>query len=224
MLYKKANLKFLTLFTSGILTLVMSMVFGFAGTSVYAQDKNAEAKKNSSWFKLCFQDKIANPKDPQAKPEDKQICLTQYESFNPKNGRVLVAAAIRQIEGQENKQFMVIVPHGMMIPAGVRVQIDENKQFALPYTICTPGGCTAEIPASAEVMNQLKAGKVMRVAVLTRVQKPIFFPVPLNGFQTAHTGKPIDNKKYAELLSRLWDTIKERNQKQIAEQGQTKTE
>ncbi|MEM7619595.1 MAG: invasion associated locus B family protein [Pseudomonadota bacterium] len=192
-------------------------------TLAHAQDKGADQKK-SSWFKLCFKDKVATPpaKGKESKPEVKNICLTQYESFNPKNGRVLVAAAIRQIEGQKNKQFMVIVPHGMLLPAGVRVQVDKNKQFALPYTICTPGGCTAEIPATDDIMKQIQTGKEMRIAVLTRVQKPIFFPVPLNGFETAMNGKPIDNKKYAELLGKLWDKIRERNQKIAGQNGAEK--
>lgn len=213
MLYNTNKKGVLPIF-AGLLAVLTVAVFGLTGSPAHAQGK--DAKNTSSWFKLCFKENIIVKKGD--KPTQKDVCLTQYESFNPKNGRVLVAAAVRQIEGLPNKQFMVIVPHGMFLPAGVRVQIDKNKTIALPYTLCTPGGCTAELPVDDALLKQLKSGKTMRIAaVLTRIQKPVYFPVPLNGFEVAMNGKAIDNKKYAELIKKLLDKIRERNQK-VAQQ------
>lgn len=206
-----------------LLTITTLSFFGFATSPAHAQNKAEENKNQSSWFKLCFKSNVPDLKKPDAKPEEKQICLTQYESFNPRSGSVLVAAAIRQIEGQKQQKFMVIVPHGMVIPANVRVVIDDNKPIALPYTICapSPGGCTAEIDVTPDLMKQIKTGKQMNVAALTRVGKWIRFPIPLGGFETAMNGKPMDNKKYGELMQKLQNAIIQRNLK-LAEQRKQK--
>ena len=136
-----------------------------------------------------------------------------------------MSAAIRKIQGQDKERFMIMVPLGMAIPPGVQVKIDEGEPVKLPYSICTPGGCTAEVNADSKLIGQLKSGKKMVVAAINRLGKPIGFPVPLNGFGTALAGKPIDNKKYHAARKELLSQIRKRRiemQKKFAEQQKKK--
>ncbi|MBI1384119.1 MAG: invasion protein [Rhizobiales bacterium] len=162
------------------------------------------AANQSAWVKIC-------EKAPTQNGEQKEICITHHERLDGNSGLVIVSAAIRRIEGEEKERFMVMVPLGMALPAGVRVQVDqEEKQLVLPFTICHGGGCTAEVEATPEVIAQLKKGKQMIVAARNAAGTIVPLPVPLNGFTAAYDGAPVDSQKYAEARRELMLKIRER--------------
>ena len=70
-------------------------------------------------MKLC-EKATAQVKDKDGKEEKKDlnICLTHHERLDGNTGMVLVSAALRQVEGQDKQHFMVMVPLGMLHPAG----------------------------------------------------------------------------------------------------------
>ncbi|MGL4395351.1 MAG: invasion associated locus B family protein, partial [Hyphomicrobium sp.] len=159
---------------------------------------------------------------------------THHERLDGNTGMVLVSAALRQVEGQDKQSFMVMVPLGMAIPPGIRAAVYSKEQWAaagknekvdekslkpieLKYSLCHPAGCTAEIEATPELVEQMKAGGGIMVLAMNASAQPIGFPVPLDGFSEAHAGAAIDNKKYAEARGALMKQIRERQQ-QLAEQ------
>ena len=134
----------------------------------------APAAAQSAWVKLC-EKATAVSKDKDGKEEKKElnICLTHHERLDGNTGMVLVSAAVRQVEGQDKQHFMVMVPLGMLLQPGMRAsiypkdlwekaqkneKIDETKLkgIKLGYTLCHPAGCTAEIEATPELINDLK--------------------------------------------------------------------
>ena len=198
----------------------------------------APAEKQSAWVKLCESTKVAKPLKPDAMPdakpevEEKKICLTHHERLDGNTGMVLVSAAIREVEGQDKKSLMVMVPLGMAIPPGVRAavystdqwakaskneKIDESqlKPMTLKYSLCHPAGCTAEIDAEPELIDQMKKGGGLMVLALNAAAQPIGFPVPLTGFTTAYDGPPVDNEQYAKARGELMKQIRERQAKMI---------
>ena len=200
-------------------------------------DVSAEGSK-SAWVKLCEKAPIVKKdKDGKDVKEEKNLCLTHHERLDGNTGMVLVSAAIREVEGQDKQSLMVMVPLGMAIPPGIRAAVYTKEQWAaaaknekvdekslkpieLKYSLCHPAGCTAEIEATKEVIEQMKAGGGIMVLAMNAAAQPIGFPVPLDGFTEAHAGQPIDNKKYAEARSALMKQIRER-QAQLAEQART---
>ena len=223
---------------------VLSLSAMSVGTPAFAQKKDAakkeEAKKpaaehQSAWVKLCEVAKLNKPTTkPGDKPEveEKKICLTHHERLDGNTGMVLVSAAIREVEGQDKKSLMIMVPLGMAIPPGVRAavystdqwekaakneQIDEKqlKPINLKYSLCHPAGCTAEIEADAGLIDQMKKGGGLMILALNAAAKPVGFPVPLDGFTKAFEGPPIDNEKYAQARSQLMNQIRERQAKMI---------
>ncbi len=183
----------------------------FAGIAlsapVMAQDAPAEAAKppQDAWVKLC-------EKAPSLAEEGKtlDVCLTHHERIDGNTGRVLVSAALRQVEGQDKRTVMVMVPLGMALPAGVQAKIDENEPIKLRFTICHIGGCTAETEATEEIVSQFKSGQQLIVAAVNIAGKPIGFPVPLTGFTKALDGEPVDNEKYRTARRQLMETIQQR--------------
>lgn len=193
----------------GLLGFALVAAFGMTAQVAVAQDKAAKkgAKKapQDAWVKLC-------EKAPSLAEKGKKlnVCLTHHERIDGNTGRVLVSAAIRQVEGQDKEALMVMVPLGMALPAGVQVKVDENEPIKLRYTLCHIGGCTAEVEASKKVVEEFKKGKKLIVAAVNLAGKPIGFPVPLTGFGKAYDGKPVDNDKYKAARKKLMETIRKR--------------
>ena len=198
-----------------------------------ADAKAADAQGKSAWVKLCEKAQIPHKgKDGKESVEEKNICLTHHERLDGNTGMVLVSAALRHVEGQDKEHFMIMVPLGMAIPPGVRAavytkeqwekaakneQVEEKslKPMELKYSLCHPAGCTAEMEATKEFVDSMKAGGGIMVLALNAAAQPIAFPVPLDGFAEAQTGAPVDNKAYAEARGQLMKQIRERQQAMV---------
>ncbi len=190
-----------------LLTLALALTASFAAAPASAQaQKSAKGKsEQAAWVKLC--ETAPDLTDPKQKLN---VCLTHHERLDGNTGRVLVSAAIREVQGQDKKALMVMVPLGMALPPGVQVKVDENEAVKLKYTLCHAAGCTAEAEATQAVVDQMKKGKQVVVAAINLAGKAIGFPVPLTGFDKALTGKPVDNEKYKEARKRLMVAIRDR--------------
>jgi invasion protein IalB len=189
----------------------------------------------TAWVKLCEKAPLVKKdKDGKDVKEEKNLCLTHHERLDGNTGMVLVSAAIRQVEGQDKQSLMIMVPLGMAIPPGIRAavytkdqwaavqkneKIDEKslKPIELKYSLCHPAGCTAETEATKEILDQMAAGGGMMVLAMNAAAQPVAFPVPLDGYNEAAAGPPVDNEKYGKARAALMQQIHER-QKQMAEQ------
>lgn len=172
-----------------------------------SQEKANKEAEQSAWVKLCEKAKVKKGE----KVEDVEICLTHHERIDGTSGQVIVSAALREVQGAEKKHLMVMVPLGVALPAGLQIKIDDEKEpLKLNYTICHPGGCTAEMEATPEIVAKLKKGKQMIVAAMNITAKPFFLPVPLDGFERTIAGSPVDPKLYAEARGKAMQEIMER--------------
>jgi invasion protein IalB len=164
--------------------------------------------------------------------DDKEICLTHHERLDGNSGMVLVSAAIREVDGQDKKHLMIMVPLGMALPPGLRAAVYTKDQWAkiaknekvddkelkpvdLKYSLCHASGCTAEIEADAAIVDQMKAGGGLMVVAMNAAAQPIGFPVPLDGFTDAFAGKPIDNAEYKKARGQLMAQIRDRQKAAI---------
>jgi invasion protein IalB len=205
------------------------------GAAPAAKDKAAAAggEKKSAWVKLCEKAPF-NHKDKDGKEvkEEKNICLTHHERLDGNTGMVMVSAAIREVEGSDKKSLMIMVPLGMALPPGIRAAVYSKEQWAqaaknekidektlkpvsLKYSLCHAAGCTAEVEATADIIEQMKVGGGVMVIAMNAGAQPIGFPVPLDGFPEAWAGKPVDNKEYAKARGQLMAQIRERQQQAL---------
>jgi len=204
------------------------------------KDAAAPAGKQSAWVKLCEKAPLVKKdKDGKDSKEEKEICLTHHERLDGNSGMVLVSAAIRHVEGQDKDHLMVMVPLGMALPPGLKAavytkeqwektskneKIDEKelKPIDLKYSLCHPSGCTAEIEATKEIVDEMKTGGGIMILAMNASAQPIGFPVPLDGFGEALAGKPVDNAEYkkarGQLMAQIRDRQKEAYDKFKAEQ------
>ena len=78
------------------------------------------AAEESAWVKLCLKNEQTG---------GKQVCLVNHEGLEPNTGMVLVAAAVRSIEGDDKQHLLVRLPtaYSLVMPAGVQIKIDEGE-------------------------------------------------------------------------------------------------
>lgn len=162
-----------------------------------------------AWVKLCMRNE---------QTQNKEICLINHEGLEPNTGMVLIAAAVRKVEGEEKQQLLIRVPtaYALVIPAGVEVKIDEEQPIKLQYAICFPTSCQVQMEVTKELMDSMRKGKQMVVAAMNIQQKTMGFPVPLNGFSKAYDGPPVDSAKYEESRRQLMEMFRKRQQELAA--------
>jgi invasion protein IalB len=150
--------------------------------------------------------------------QNKEICLTNHEGLEPNTGMVLIAAAVRKVEGEDKQQLLIRVPtaYALVIPAGVQLKIDEAQPIQLQYTICFPTSCQVQLELTKEMFDSMRKGKQMIVAAMNIQQKTMGFPVPLTGLAKAYDGPPVDSAKYEESRRQLMEMFRKRQQELAA--------
>ncbi|MEM8744859.1 MAG: invasion associated locus B family protein, partial [Pseudomonadota bacterium] len=88
--------------------------------------------------------------------------------------------------------LLVQTPFGLFLPAGLRLQIDENKPQAMVLQTCNQNGCFASGPLSEQMLAGMKKGKQLKAIFQNLQKKDITVPLPLTGF----------SKHYAQMESR----------------------
>ena len=175
------------------------------GTTTAAPAQGTE----DAWVKLCMRNE---------QTQNKEICLINHEGLEPNTGMVLIAAAVRKVEGEQSQQLLIRVPtaYALVIPAGVELKIDDQQPIKLQYAICFPTSCQVQLELTKELMESMRKGKQMVVAAMNIQQKTMGFPVPLNGFSKAYDGPPVDSAKYEESRRQLMEMFRKRQQELAA--------
>jgi len=213
---------------AGACALALALVAPVA-VAQQAQPKSSAAPKKSApitaaapqagqaagdaWVKLCMKNK---------QTADKQICLINHEGLEPNTGMVLIAAAVRKVEGEDKQQLLIRVPtaYALVIPAGVQIRIDEEKPIQLQYSVCFPTSCQVQMELTDDLYKKMRSGKQMVVAAMNIQRKTMGFPVPLTGFSKAYDGPPVDNAVYEAQRRKLMEVFRKRQQELAAKAKQ----
>jgi invasion protein IalB len=178
------------------------------GTAPAAQAPTAAAPAqgaadDSAWVKLCLKNEQTG---------NKQVCLVNHEGLEPNTGMVLVAAAVRTIEGEDKQHLLVRLPtaYSLIMPAGVQIKIDDDEPIQLQYAVCFPTSCQVQMELTKEMFEKMRKGKQMVVAAMNMQQKAMAFPVPLTGFSKTYDGPPVDNAKYEAARRAMMEKFRER--------------
>ena len=163
----------------------------------------AGGAEDSAWVKLCLKNEQTG---------GKQVCLVNHEGLEPNTGMVLVAAAVRSIEGDDKQHLLVRLPtaYSLVMPAGVQIKIDDGEPIQLQYAVCFPTSCQVQMELSKEIFDKMRKGKQMIVAAMNMQQKAMAFPVPLNGFSKTFDGPPVDNAQYEAARRAMMEKFRQR--------------
>jgi invasion protein IalB len=225
----KNRSSFVTLGAAALLAVFAAVSFSagaFAETKDKAKAKDKGAEKAgeqqvqqavaipSPWTKICN-------KDPQA--GNKEICLTAQD-IRAETGQFLASVAVREVEGDPKKQFIIAVPPGMQLQPGMRVVIDQNQPMPARYTICFPNACYGDMDVDKGFVDGMKKGQALTVQTINQVGRTVNFTLVLKDFAKSYDGPPVDPKVLEAQRQKLQDELQKKAEEARAKllEGQKK--
>lgn len=164
-------------------------------TGTYAQQSQAPI---DGWYKEC------------SKQADNDICVVQ-NIITAQSGQLITAVGLVDVSGKVNQKLLqVTVPIARFIPPGVSLQIDGGKQTKIPYAVCLPDKCIAQIPMTDAVVASFKKGgeAVFTSVNAQRAANPI--RISLSGFTQAFDGEALGLAERDEKAKAREDEIRKK--------------
>lgn len=168
----------------------------------------------AAWRKVC------------TKQADNDVCVVQ-NALVASTGQLLTAVGLITVQGAANNRLLqVTVPPARTIPPGVTMSIDGGQAQRIPYAVCMPDKCVAQVPLTDAIVNSFKGGGevVFTSTNFQNVANPI--AVSLGGFTAVYDGEAIDPSELQALEEQrreeLQKKAEETSQRLIEEQQKAK--
>ena len=176
-------------------TLIAGAAIALAGaTTAVAQT----APNPGQWFKAC------------AEQGEATICNVQ-NIRTADTGQLLTAVSLIEVKGKADQRiFQVSVPTGRLVKPGILMQIDANKPTRIPYGLCLPDRCIAEVELTAAMVSALKRGGKLTLTSLNFQRKENPIEMTLSGFTAAYDGEGIKQDELAKRQQALADQLKKK--------------
>jgi len=160
---------------------------------------------SSPWAKFCSKGKD---------PGTKEVCFTG-KNARTEVGRLVVAAALIEPEGESKKLFRITLPSSVRLQYGTRLIIDRDPPISGKFFTCITNGCMADYEATPELVAKLKKGQTLQLQAINLEAKAITFPLLLaddsgNSFQKVNEGPPTDPKVFEAQQKKLQEDLLKR--------------
>lgn len=169
-----------------------TIAIGGASAQEKAAEEAAEKPASNPWFKVCEVNKQTK----------KQVCALNIRIFSPENKPIAQVRIVEQ-KGAAQKLLSVIMPPGLLIQPGMRIQVDKTNIGTAKFQVCTPTACIAEASFGSKFIGSLKRGSEMNIVGIDQSRKQAGFKVTLSGFTAAYDGEAIDRKELQEKTETL---------------------
>ena len=91
-----------------------------------------------------------------------EVCEMQQQQTDSE-GRTVMAVAVGTVPGSSDVGLLIILPLGILLPAGVTLQIDGGADVPLQVERCERQGCRIERLVEPALLNRLKGGREAKV-------------------------------------------------------------
>ena len=138
----------------------------------------AAANPTQNWLKIC---------DPL--PDGKRACIMRQVVVTA-NSQFRGSFLLRDDPGQESRLLGVAaVPVGVLLPFGLTWQIDGDKPIRVPYMLCDPQSCAAQLVLNESYINSLKKGSKLTLTAKNRKNEDLVIEISLVGFTAVYDGE-----------------------------------
>lgn len=103
-----------------------------------------------------------------------------------KTGQLLVQVDIRVTSDTRTPVGLLLLPLGLNLPVGAKLQVDEDKPVDVQIQTCEQRGCFVNLPVTPELLAQLKSGKELKVSFQNLAKETMTIPLPLTDFAAAY--------------------------------------
>jgi len=127
---------------------------------------------------------------------NEDACVMQQTGKGAQGNDVL-DVRVRKLEGVTAEggepvpaAIQIAAPLGVLLRAGVRVQVDAREQRGAPFELCIQGGCVVRDVMSADFLAEMKAGSTAKMTVVSPQAGEVSVNVSLSGFTAAFNSLP----------------------------------
>ncbi len=89
--------------------------------------------------------------------QEAEVCEMQQQQIDNED-RTVMAVAVGQVPGSSDVGLLILLPLGILLPAGVTMQIDSGAAIPLEVERCERQGCRIERLIEPDLLSRLKAG------------------------------------------------------------------
>jgi invasion protein IalB len=110
-----------------------------------------------------------------------QCAIIQSVAAEDKPNMNLVVIVLKTADGK-SRLLRVIAPLGVLLPAGLGLNIDGGDKGRAGFVRCLPSGCVAEVVMDDKLLDDLRAGKTATFIVFETPEQGTGIPLTLTGF------------------------------------------
>lgn len=192
---------------SAALAAVGVSALSFASTMPASAQQAAApaAAPGGGWAKYCN------------KEEDVDICNVQVE-MRAATGQPLLMVQLIEMKGKINRAALrVSTPVARLLPAGIQLQVDNNKPTKIEFATCFQEVCVADAPLTDAIIASFKKGTELTLTTHNYQNQPNPMKISLAGFTGVYDGPPLEQPDIASQKKATEDYIR-KNQQQLADQ------
>ena len=120
-----------------------------------------------------------------APTDDHHGCVMLQNLVLKTGGQPVLQFAIGLAPAGANPTVLLSLPLGISLPPGITIRIDDGKAATFPVERCEPDGCRAGMKLRDATIEQLAAGKRLKITFFDGERQPINVPLSLDGFADA---------------------------------------
>lgn len=119
-----------------------------------------------------------------------QCALVQSVTAQDHPGLSAVVIVLKSAENPGGKILRIVVPLGILLPAGLGLRIDDADIGRTGFMRCISTGCVAEVVMDDTLTNKLRIGDTAFFVVFQTSEEGIGLPVTLAGFSAGIDALP----------------------------------
>jgi len=158
---------------------------------VLAQEPSAM----QGWYKVC------------SKQQDVDVCNTMNNVVSD-TGQYLTMINLIEVSGaQSQKRIGIQVPTGRLIPEGIKLKVDGNREKQVPYMICNGPSCIANDALDDSLITEMKKGDRLTVTSVNFQGSPNPIEISLTGFTKAYDGPGMREQDFQAEQEKLQKAV-----------------
>ena len=113
-------------------------------------------------------------------------CIVSQRLFVKNTGQRIGSVTIRMPGDRENPVMVIQIPTGLLLPAGVSIDIDGKDQQQLELETCDGNSCYVRQPVSDSLLASMVRGQTLNISFQNLNKQKIKLPLSLVGFTAAY--------------------------------------
>ncbi|GAA3894240.1 hypothetical protein GCM10022228_01770 [Halomonas cibimaris] len=110
---------------------------------------------------------------------------TMSQTVEDASGEPVVQVVVGNPPQLDSAAMTVLTPLGVRLAPGLQLQVGRQEPVGVPYQVCLPQGCRADLPLRPDLLSQLKGGSTATVSLIDPNGERLDLDVSLMGFTAA---------------------------------------